>query len=101
MKLFKKDENNIPDGFTEIDEMHQAVQNADMPPDVLKSVSKEIDRIAKMGPGSAEYTIGINYVDYLTSLPWNRSSEDLLDLEAAKTILDSEHYGLEDLKDEL
>ena len=98
MKLFKKDENNIPDGFTEIDEMHQAVQNADMPPDVLKSVSKEIDRIAKMGPGSAEYTIGINYVDYLTSLPWNRSSEDLLDLEAAKTILDSEHYGLEDLK---
>jgi ATP-dependent Lon protease len=98
MKLFKKDENNTPAGFTEIDEMHQAVQAAGMPPDVLNSVSKEIDRIAKMGPGSAEYTIGINYVDFLTSLPWDRSTEDRLDLEAAKTILDSEHYGLEDLK---
>ncbi|MCG6911937.1 MAG: endopeptidase La [Deltaproteobacteria bacterium] len=98
MRLFKKDENDVTPGFTEIDEMHQAIQTAGMPPDVLKSVSKEIDRIAKMGPGSAEYTIGINYVDFLTSLPWDRSSEDRLDLEAAKSILDSEHYGLEDLK---
>jgi ATP-dependent Lon protease len=98
MRLFKKDENTSSVGFTEIDELHQAVQAAGMPPDVLKSVSKEIDRIAKMGAGSAEYTIGINYIDLLTSLPWNRSSEDRLDLDAAKTILDSEHYGLEDLK---
>jgi ATP-dependent Lon protease len=98
MRLFKKDETNTPVDFTEIDELHQAVQAAGMPPDVHKSVSKEIDRIAKMGAGSADYTIGINYIDFLTSLPWNRSSEDRLDLEAAKTILDSEHSGLEDLK---
>ncbi len=98
MRLFKKDGNNTLMGFTEIDELHQAVQAAGMPPDVLKSVSREIDRIAKMGAGSADYTIGINYIDYLTSLPWDRSSEDRLDLEAAKAILDSEHDGLEDLK---
>lgn len=98
MRLFKKDENTAIESYTEIDEMHQAVQAAGMPPEVLKSVTKEIDRIAKMGAGSAEYTIGINYIDLLTSLPWNRSSEDRLDLEAAKTILDSEHYGLDDLK---
>ncbi len=99
MRIFKKDENAASDNdFTEIDEMHQAVQAAGMPPDVLKSVSKEVDRIAKMGAGSADYTIGINYIDLLTSLPWNRSSEDRLDLETARTILDSEHYGLEEPK---
>ena len=99
MKLFKRNDPPLDlAGFTEIDELHQAVQAAGMPPDVFKSVSREIDRIAKMGAGSAEYTIGINYIDFLTSLPWNRSSEDRLDLEAAKTVLDSEHYGLENPK---
>lgn len=98
MRLFKKNETTTFVAFTEIDELHQAVQAAGMPPDVRKSVSKEIDRIAKMGAGSADYTIGINYIDFLTGLPWSRSSEDRLDLEAAKTILDSEHYGLTDLK---
>ncbi|MEJ2041032.1 MAG: response regulator, partial [Desulfosarcinaceae bacterium] len=98
MGIFKKSEDSTSGGFTEIDELHMAVQAAGMPSDVLKSVTKEIERIAKMGPGTAEYTIGINYIDFLTGMPWNRSSEDRLDLAAAKTILDSEHYGLEDLK---
>ncbi len=98
MRIFKKDDTVTPEDYTEIDELHQAVQAAGMPSDVHRSVIREIDRIAKMGSGSAEYTIGINYVDFLTDLPWNRSSEDRLDLEAAKTILDSEHYGLEELK---
>ena len=100
MRFFSKDDGD-GENFTEIDELHQAVQAADMPPEVVKTALKEIERIAKMGPSSAEYTIGINYIDYLTSLPWNRSSEDRLDLEAAKEILDSEHYGLAELKNRI
>ena len=101
MKLFKKDENSTPAGFTEIDEMHQAVQAAGMPPDVLKSVSREIDRIAKMGAGSADYTIGINYIDYLVSLPWNRMTDDQLDIDRAAAILDEAHYGLKKIKERI
>jgi ATP-dependent Lon protease len=72
-----------------------------MPQEVVKTALKEIERIGKMGATSAEYTIGINYIDYLTSLPWNRSSEDRLDLEAAKKILDLEHYGLSEIKNRI
>ena len=90
MGLFKRNEEEIQTAPNEIEELYRQVEAADMPADVVVSVKKEIERIAKMGTTSAEYTIGINYIDFLTSLPWNRSSEDRLDLEAAKKILDSE-----------
>ena len=83
---------------SEIDQMRRSVADADMPPEVEQATLKEIDRIAKMPPGSAEHTIGINYVDYLTHLPWNRTSEDRLDLDAARQVLDAEHEGLSEIK---
>lgn len=101
MGLFKHHEEEVQTAPNEIEELYHQVDAADMPADVVASVKKEIERIAKMGPASAEYTIGINYIDFLTSLPWNRSSEDRLDLEAAKQILDSEHYGLEGPKNRI
>jgi ATP-dependent Lon protease len=100
MGFFKKNSEDDTD-FAEIEELGEAVRNAGMPPDVVKTALKEIERIDKMGPSSAEYTIGINYIDYLTSLPWNRSSKDRLDLETAKRIMDSEHYGLLELKNRI
>lgn len=104
MRLFRKDDtkDDMTDtGLAEIDELHEAVRAAGMPPEVLKAAEKEMERIAKMGPASAEYTIGVNYIDYLTTLPWNRSSEDRLDLEAAKAMLDAEHFGLADIKNRI
>ena len=100
MGFFTKKKEDDTD-FSEIEELIQAVNNAGMPPDVVKTALKEIERIDKMGPASAEYTIGINYIDYLTSLPWNHSTRDRLDLAAAKLILDSEHYGLDDIKNRI
>jgi ATP-dependent Lon protease len=97
MAFFKK-EATQPTPPTEIDQLRHSVLNSGMPPEVEQTTLKEIERIAKMGPGSAEHTIGINYIDYLTHLPWNRASEDSLDLEAAKQILDSEHEGLSKIK---
>ncbi len=54
-----------------------------------------------MGRSSAEYTIGINYIDYLVSLPWNRMTEDYLDIKTAEAILDEEHYALSEIKDRI
>ena len=85
----------------EIEDLRQAVQGSSMPPKVVKIAMKEIDRIERMGTASAEYTIGINYIDYLISLPWNRSSQDRLDLERAKAVLDTEHYGLTEVKNRI
>jgi ATP-dependent Lon protease len=85
----------------EVEDLRQAVQSSSMPPKVAKTAMKEIDRISRMGTSSAEYTIGINYIDYLLSLPWNRSSQDRLDLERAKAVLDAEHYGLTEVKNRI
>jgi len=82
MRFFKKDEPQEPQGppMSEIDDYRRSVLNAGMPPEVEQASLKEIERIAKMAAGSAEHTIGINYIDYLSHLPWNRASDDCLDL---------------------
>jgi ATP-dependent Lon protease len=100
MRIFKKEappEVQAP-STTEMDLFRRAVHEAGMPPDVVEATLKEIDRIAKMPAGSAEHTIGVNYLDYLTHLPWNRTSEDRLDLKTARQVLDSEHDGLPEIK---
>ena len=100
MRIFKKEaplEIQAP-STTEIDQFRKAVRESGMPPDVLETTLKEIDRIAKMPAGSAEHTIGINYLDYLTHLPWNRTSEDRLDLKTARQVLDAQHDGLPEIK---
>jgi len=100
MRIFKKEsppETQEPQ-TSEMDQFRTAVREAGMPPDVVETTLKEIDRIAKMPSGSVEHTIGINYLDYLTHLPWNRTTEDRLDLKTARRILDAEHDGLPEIK---
>lgn len=100
MRFFKKTElqDNPSPPPSEIDQLRRSVADADMPPEVAEATVREIERIAKMPQGSAEHTIGINYVDYLTHLPWNRTSEDRLDLQTARQVLDAEHEGLPEIK---
>jgi ATP-dependent Lon protease len=101
MRFFKKaatpPETQAPP-MTEIDQLRRSVIEAGMPAEVEQTTLKEIQRIAKMAIGSAEHTIGINYIDYLTHLPWNRTSDDRLDLSTAKQILDAHHDGLSEIK---
>ncbi len=102
MRRFKRREKaeNAED-LVEAEALRQAVDDAHMPEIVEKVALKEIERLLKMGPSSADYTIGINYIDYLVSLPWNKMTEDYLDIQNAKSILDEEHYGLGDIKDRI
>ncbi|MBU0681962.1 MAG: endopeptidase La [Proteobacteria bacterium] len=88
-------------GLAEINGLRQAVRGAKMPARVEKVALKEIDRLLKTNSAATEYTIGINYIEYLTSLPWNFTTDDNLDLAHAKHILDAEHYGLENIKERI
>ena len=99
MRIFRKDEKT--GGVSEIAELRETVCRARMPETVQDVALKEIDRISRMGPSSAEYTIGINYIDYLVSLPWNKMTEDYLDIHTAEAILDEEHYGLSRIKNRI
>ena len=99
MRIFKKGpDKEIP---SEIEELRELVLSLKMPEPVQKVALKEIERLMKTSSDSAEYTIGINYIDYLASLPWNRITEDNLDIERAESILNQEHYGLTTIKDRI
>ncbi|MBW1858772.1 MAG: hypothetical protein JRI70_01540, partial [Deltaproteobacteria bacterium] len=63
MRIFKKDE-EIEEGFQEIEELRETVVSANMPPQVEKAALKELDKLSKTGPSTAEYGIGTNYIDY-------------------------------------
>lgn len=99
MRIFKKEpEQEVP---SELEELKETVLAAKMTDPAQKIALKEVERLMKTSPSSAEYTIGINYIDYLISLPWNKMTEDNLDIERAEYILDKEHFGLSDIKDRI
>jgi len=97
MKFFKKSEDEHQDSI--IGELRQKIESARMPQSVEKIAWQELDMISRISPSSAEYTIGITYIDYLVSLPWNKKTEDILDLERAERILNENHYGLSAIKE--
>lgn len=102
MAIFRKDDRSPQPGeLTEVEELRQKVRAAGMPEQVTKIAGKEIDKMAKTSPSAAEYTIALNYIDYLLSLPWNRATADNLDIKRAESILNEEHYGLEEVKDRI
>ncbi len=86
---------------SDIDKLRETVLRVDMPPLVRKAVLREVDKLTKTNTSATEYTIGTNYIEYLTSLPWNTFTEDNLDIDRAQKILDEDHYGLQDIKERI
>src|SRR5262249_45212315 len=72
-----------------------------MTEEAKKEALRELDRLSKMPPAAAEYTVARTYLDWLIALPWNKETADSLDIEAARTILDDDHWGLEKIKDRI
>ena len=73
----------------------------DAPEPVLKTISKEIERMSMISPVSPEYHIAYTYVDWLLSLPWNVYTNTEVDIELAQKILDEDHFGLKDVKERI
>ncbi len=83
----------------EIEELRQKIEEAGMPEEAKQAATKELDRIAKMNPSSAEYTVARTYLDWLIEMPWQKSTEDRIDIAEARKILDEDHYDLDDIKE--
>jgi ATP-dependent Lon protease len=85
----------------ELRELRDAVPKANLPEHVAAVVARELERLEKTDPSVPEYSIGINYVEYLLDLPWQKFTEDNLDLNRAEEILASQHFGLKHVKERI
>jgi ATP-dependent Lon protease len=99
MKFFKKSEDT--EQAAKIEDLGRMIDAAGMPPDVKKIAEQELETLSRISPSSAEYTIGITYIDYLVGMPWNKKTEDNLDISRAEKILNKEHYGLHKIKERI
>ncbi len=85
----------------ELAELREQVEQKNLPEDTKKAVERELSRLEKLPPASAEYGVIRTYVDWILALPWSETTEDNLDLERAREILDDDHYDLEKVKERI
>jgi len=85
----------------EIKEFKEKIKKARMPKDVEKEALKQVDRLAKMHPETAEANVVRTYLEWLTELPWRKSTKDNLDVKTAKQVLDEDHYNLKKVKERI
>jgi ATP-dependent Lon protease len=89
------------DETAEIEQFHQRIEEANMSPEALKEAERELDRLSKLSVASAEYGVIRTYLDWLTSMPWDKRTEDNLDISNARGVLNQDHYGLKDIKERI
>ena len=98
LKAIKKELGELDEHSAEIKELRDKIKKAKLPPEALTAAEKELDRLAKIPPASAEYTVARTYLDWLAELPWSESTEDNLNISNAQKILDEDHFDLEKVK---
>jgi ATP-dependent Lon protease len=98
LKAIQKELGEGDERTVEIDELKKKLEETPMPDEVRDVAGKELDRLSRMPPAAAEYTVSRTYLDWLLELPWEVSTEDNLDITAAQETLDADHYDLEKVK---
>ena len=101
MKAIQKELGEGDDQAKEIEELQEKIEAAGMPESVKKEAQRELDRLAKMPVAAAEYTVSRTYLDWLVTLPWQKRTEEVIDLKRTKSVLDTDHSGLEKAKDRI
>ena len=94
----RKELGETDDDKVEIEEYREKIEKKNLPEEAKKEAERELSRLSKMHPSSAEYTVAATYLDWMTSLPWKEKTEDNLDIKKARRVLDEDHYGLEKAK---
>lgn len=101
LKAIQKELGETEDGKDEIQNLEEAIKKAKMTKEAEEKSLAEIKKLKSMSPMSAESTVVRNYLDWMISLPWGKTSKVNTDINNAKKILDEDHYGLEKVKDRI
>ncbi len=89
------------DRTAELDKFRERLEQLTLTEQAQSRVDEEMNKLAVLEPGSPEYSVTRNYLDWITLLPWGKDSKDKLDLQYARKTLDKDHYGLEDVKERI
>ncbi|RYG36298.1 endopeptidase La [bacterium] len=101
LKAIQRELGEADDRGEELEEVRKRIDESGMPEVALKEVNREYDRLRRMNPGQPEYTVARTYVDAMAAMPWDKMTEDHLELVEVKAQLDADHYGLEKIKDRI
>jgi ATP-dependent Lon protease len=101
LKAIKKELGEEDEQQAEITELTAKVEQAAMSPEAEKEARRELDRLSKLPPAAAEYSVIRTYLDWLVSLPWQVASEDNLDIQRVRQVLDEDHYDLDKVKERI
>jgi ATP-dependent Lon protease len=101
MKAIQKELGEKDEQALEVEEFRRKIAEAKLPEEAEKQASRELDRLARLPTAAAEYGVIRTYLDWLSSLPWSKGTEDNLDIAHAREVLNADHYGLDDIKDRI
>jgi len=101
LKAIRRELGEEDDRTIEADELRERIHDAKLTEKAREVTLKELDRLEKMSPGAAEYTVAKTYIDWILDLPWVEATEENLDIEHAERILEEDHYGLERVKERI
>ncbi len=101
LKAIQKELGDIDERAEEIKEFRKKIEEANMPEKVMKEAEKQLKRLEKMHPDSAEAATVRTYLDWLVELPWSKSTVDNLDIKSAEKVLNEDHYDLEKVKERI
>ena len=101
LEAIRRELGESEDDEEEVERMRAAIESSGMPEEALKQATREVERFAQTPSAAAEHAVIRNYLEWMIALPWNQSTDDQLDVKAARAVLDADHYGLDKIKDRI
>jgi ATP-dependent Lon protease len=101
MKAIQDELGEGDDQQAEISDLRERIEDANLPEEARKAADREVSRLEKLPPIAAEYGVIRTYLEWLVDLPWGKETEDNLEIEHAREVLDEDHYDLEQVKDRI
>ena len=101
MKAIQEELGEVDEIAAEVNELRAQIDELQLPEEVDRQARRELDRLSKLQPAAAEYSVIRTYLDWIMTIPWNKSTEDILDIVRAQQVLDEDHYDLEKVKNRI